>query len=400
MRRSTRGLAAFAILLTTLVAGTVATVRGAGIGDDEANAAYAFRSALVQELRDVRTRLAEHDAHIRSPSWHLVQTPDAGVVAVDLRRLRDHVPLAQLLLDRREAYDAMRTTVSAWDSPSLMSAALLMDAARDGSRPEEAAAALERELVQPEDEKRALLRRDLRWLRGQRELLITAIDTFDAVLAGLGLEPASPAADEVEAAPPAEAAGGTLGALQAFRDELAADAAIVHSRLDACRTAVDEPGWIVLGQGVGLPDVLVFDLSRLPAYDAIGRFIGRNPWAWDIFNADAAALSELHAAVLQYATWPTWPDDLEQAAPGLAELNRQPRGEKRRACRPILQATRAERDSLDRAIALLDELITVNTPAEPAPSEPPAQPTAEPTPAEPTPSEPPPTPAPNPFADV
>ena len=139
--------------------------------------------------------------------------------ASSISRLGDH---AALLADPSfaERVDVLDDPVHAWDESFTMSLALIRD---EGGDPTVAAGRLIGSLSQTEAEKKALLRLERQHLRADRDQLIRAIDAFDSIAAGLGLEPAALAADDIVARPPAQAPADPLDLVIAFRDELVAD---------------------------------------------------------------------------------------------------------------------------------------------------------------------------------
>ena len=165
-----------ATVLGTAVAVGAAAPAAMAQTDESADTAFdGFRAALVEDLVETRTRLATASRWVADPDWYLVQTPDVGVVGIDISRLGDH---AALLADPSfaERVDVLDDPVHAWDESFTMSLAFIRD---EGGDPTVAAGRLRGSLSQTEAEKRALLRLERQHLRADRDQLIRAIDAFD-----------------------------------------------------------------------------------------------------------------------------------------------------------------------------------------------------------------------------
>lgn len=377
------------------VCATATSAGAQGARDDEAaNAVFGgFRAQLVDELSETRARLAAASEWVDDPDWYLVQTPDMGIVGVRRSRLDDY---ATLLADDDFAVRAevMDDPVHAWDEE--FSLALSLINARTGpvdDDPHEAAAWLASEYAQSAREKKAMLRLERQALRADRDELIAAIDAFDAVLAGIGIEPASVAADDVrpERSPLPE---GPLELVIAFRDELVAGRVTVQRRISACRAALDREEIIALGTRDGLPGVVTFDMLTWPGYADFFEYVRETGIGWDVFEPEAAQLTPLRAALFRFQLWQDWPEGQMRE---IAERQVATRfdfptaGEDRAICRPELELLRPERERLDAAIAAIDEylLLVMADDATPGP-EPSTPPTAEPAG----------TPVPDPFAEL
>ncbi len=379
------------------VAATAIAPAAMAQANENADTAFdGFRAALVADLVETRTRLAAAARWVEDPDWYLVQTPDAGVVGVEISRLGDH---AALLADPAFAarVDVLDDPVHAWDESFTMSLGLIRDA---GGDPVAAAERLASSLGQTEAEKKALLRLERQYLRADRDELAAAIDAFDTFAAGLGLAPG--VVSDVPPAPdgPAE----PLDLVIAFRDELVADREALQVRIADCRAAIDEEDIVAFGEQetfkfrdeLRLSGVVVFDLPTLPDYADFPAYLRDDPEAWDrfdtIFTPDTARRSSLLGAMLLYSFWQDWPPDMRGSAEEMWPIERHSTKEDRALCRPLIELLRPERQRLDTAIAALDEyLVLVALDAEPESlPEPVETPTPEPVPSE----------LPDPFADL
>jgi hypothetical protein len=367
------------VLGTAMVVAAIAPAAMAQ-ADETADTAFGgFRSALVADLVETRTRLATASRWVEDPDWYLVQTPDVGVVGIELSRLGDH---ATLLADPAFAArtDVLDDPVHAWDESFTMSLGLIRDEAGPDGDPVAAAEQLAGSLSQTPAEKKALLRLERQYLRADRDELAAAIDAFDVVAAGLGLEPGV-VGDEP---PTPERPSEPLDLVIAFRNELVADRANLQARISDCRSAIDEEDVVAFGEQevfkfrdqLRLSGVVTFDLPTLPDYADFPAYVRDDLETWDdfdtIFAPDTARRSTLLAAMLLFSFWQDWPPDMHASAERAWPLERHSASEDRAICRPQLELLRPERDRLDAAIAALDEYLALAArDEEPEPSEPP-----------------------------
>ena len=387
---------ALAPMLGTVMAVTAMAPAAMAQVDETADTAFGgFRSALVADLVETRTRLTTASRWVDDPDWFLVQTPDAGVVGVELSRLRDH---ATLLADPAFASraDVLDDPVHAWDESFTMSLGLIRDEAGPDGDPVAASEQLASSLSQTPAEKKALLRLERRYLRADRDELTAAIDAFDAFAAGLGLEPSV-----VEDGPPTpERPSEPLDLAVAFRDELVTDRAHLQARMTDCRLAIDEENVVAFGEQevfkfrdqLRLSGVVIFDLPTLPDYADFPAHLRDDLKTWDyfdtIFAPDTARSSTLLAAMLLFSFWQDWPPNMRASAERAWPIERHSAKEDRAICRPQLELLRPERDLLDAAIAALDEYLALAAlDAEPEGAQPTEIPSPEPEPS-------------NPFANV
>jgi hypothetical protein len=387
---------ALALTLGTAVAVTVVAPMAVAQPDDLADTAFdSFRTALVEDLAQTRSRLATAGRWVADPDWYLVQTPDSGVVGVRRSELALH---AALLADPAFAarVDVLDDPVHAWDEGFTMSLGLIRD---EGGDPAAAAERLASGLSQTESEKKTLLRQERQFLRADRDQLVAAIAAFDAFASGLGLEPATAIDTSLT---PSVAPSEPLDLVIAFRDQLVADREALQARVAACRTAIDEEDVVAFGEQesfkfrdeLRLSGVVVFDLPTLPDYADFPAHLRDDPAAWDhfdtIFAPEAARSSSLLAAMLLFSFWQDWPPDMRASAAEAWPIERRSAQQDRALCRPLLGLLRPERDRLDTAIAALDEyLVLAALDTEPVP-EPVATPEPQTEPSE----------LPNPFADL
>ena len=375
-----------------------APIRSATASETADTAFRGFRAALVDALAETQTRLDQAATWIDNPDWYLVETPDVGVVGVEIGRLGDH---AALLADPAFAAraDVLDDPVHAWDDSFAMSLALIRD---EGGDPIAAAERLMSSLSQTTAQKKAMLRLERRYLRADRDRLISAIDAFDSIAAGIGFEPAMLPADDIVAKPREPAPADPLGLARAFRDRLAADRDALQARIVACRAAIEEQDIIALGEPDQLAGVVVFDLTTLPDFADFPMYLRDRGEAWDdwapwdawnkILESDTAKLQPLWAAMIRFDLWQDWPGDMRAGAERMRLVGRPTAKEDRAVCRPLIELLRPERDRLDVALAALDEYLALVALAEPS-----AEPdeTPEPTPKpEAEPSAP-----PDPFTD-
>jgi hypothetical protein len=405
MRQSVRGLQAAlggVALALGLLGGAVAAP-----SEDEQAALYEVRSDLVEALRDIKVDLARYRSYRDDPSWYVV---GEGWGFVDLDRLIDHVPIARHLLDQPGTFEALSAQPFWLDAPLIASVSLLLDESDSSATVGRTASALAGQLSQSREQKAALVREQLQLAREERELTITALDTLDALIEGLGLPLPGPSADDVVIGPGATPGPGTAGVMAAFREQLAADVAASRARIRSCREWIGDPD-------VYIDDDYVyagFDLARLPDFERAVELIRDDAGLWAIFNAPAARGSDLDIATRLYLdTFEDVPADLSRITAGVVEANRQASKQKRNEhCVGILGEGKRNRDALVEALATADEIsATLGLMREPAPPAPPAtpaptaQPTSPPPPPAPTaqPTPPPtltprPTPTPTPAA--
>ncbi len=374
-----RSMRALAPALSVAMAVTAVAPAAMAQADENADTAFdGFRTALVEDLVETRTRLATAARWVDDPDWYLVQTPDVGMVGVELSRLGDH---AALLADPAFAAraDVLDDPVHAWDESFTMSLGLIRDEAGPDGDPVAAAERLAAALSQSEAEKKAMLRRERRYLRTDRDELAAAIDAFDAFAAGLGLEPS--VVDDT--APSPERPSEPLDLVIAFRDELVADREDLQTRMADCRSAIDEEDVVAFGpqevfkfrDQLRLSDVVVFDLPTLPDYVDFPAHLRDDLDSWDYFDTvfapDTARRSSLLAAMLLFSFWQDWPPDMRASAERAWPIERRSAKEDRAICRPRLELLRPERDRLDAAVAALDEyLVLAALDAEPEPTDP------------------------------
>jgi hypothetical protein len=356
---------ALALTLGTTVALTAIAPAVMAQADERADTAFGgFRDALAEDLAQTRTRLAMATRWVGDPDWYLVQTPDSGVVGLRRSELALH---AALLADPAFAarVDVLDDPVHTWDEGFTMSLGLLRD---EGGDPVAAAEQLARDLSQTETEKKSLLRQERKFLRADRDQLMSAIAAFDTFAAGLGLEPAT--ATDTSLAP-AVAPSEPLDLVVAFRDQLVADREALQARVAACRAAIDEDDIVAFGEQesfkfrdrLRLSGVVVFDLPTLPDYADFPAHLRDDPEAWShfdtIFAPDTARSSSLLAAMLLFSFWQDWPPDMRASARDMWPVERRSAQQDRALCRPLLELLRPERELLDTAIAALDEYLTL-----------------------------------------
>jgi hypothetical protein len=396
MRQRVRGLG---VALSGILVALGLFGGGAVASDGEQAALHAARAELVDALRDVKADLARYRSYRDDPGWYVVGD---GWGFVDVERLHDHVPIARYLEDHPGLYDLLSAQPFWLDAPLVASVSLLMDEAGSAADVERAAATLASRLTQSRDEKATLVRDALQLAREERELTITAIDTLDALLEGLGLPVPGPAADDVKVASDRGPAPGTSGVMAAFREGLSADLDRARARIWDCRDWIKDPDAYIHDP----LDVTGFDLARLGDYERAVEFIRDNVWARAILDAPAARLSDLDVATSLYLeTFERVPEDLSEVTDAVVEANRQTSQRKRNVhCVEVLGTGLRYRDALDGALAAADEIAAALGLA----SEPAQASTSTPSPA----PEPPPTPAPrstpapdetlppNPFADL
>lgn len=339
--------------------------------DESADTAFdGFRTALVADLVETRSRLATAGRWVDDPDWYLVQTPDSGVVGVRRSELALH---AALLADPAFAarVDLLDDPVHAWDDSFTMSLGLIRD---EGGDPIVAAERSAVSLSQTAAQKKALLRLERQALRADRDRLISAIDAFDAIARGMGIQPPALAADDTEAvltdpAPVEPAPARPLELVLAFRDGLAVDREAVQARMSDCRAAIDEEDIVAFGERDGLPGVVVFDLTTLPDFADFASHLRDRGELWDdwgpwdawytIVESDTAQLQPLRAAMLLFSRWQDWTPEMRAAAEQMWPRQRQTAKEDRAICRPQLQLLRPEQERLDAAIAALDEYLAL-----------------------------------------
>lgn len=388
MRQRVRGLA---VALSGILVALGLFGGGAVASDGEQAALYAARSELVDALREVKADLARYRSYRDDPDWYIVGD---GWGFVDLERLDDHVPIARYLEDHPGLYDVLSAQPFWLDAPLVASVSLLMDEAGSAADVKRAAATLASRLTQSRDEKAPLVRDLLQLAREERELTITAIDTLDALLEGLGLPVPGPAADDVKVVSDGGPGPGTSGVMAAFREGLSADLDWARTRIWECRDWIKDPDAYIHDP----LDVSGFDLARLSDYERAVEFIRDNVWARAILDAPAARLGDLDVATSLYLeTFERVPEDLSEVTDAVVEANRQTSRRKRNVhCVEVLGSGLRYRDALAGALAAADEIAAaLGLASDPAPA-----PTSTPTPAPestPTPApEPPPTPAPQP----
>ena len=353
--------------------------------DESADTAFGgFRTTLVEDLAGIRARLATASRWVDDPDWYLVRTPDTGVVGVRRSGLTLH---AALLADPAFAarVDVLDDPVHAWDDGFTMSLGLIRE---QGGDPVVAAERSAVSLNQTAEQKKALLRLERQALRADRDRLISAIDAFDAIASGLGLQPPALAAGDTEAPPTEPAPAEPLGLVLAFRDRLAADREAVGARMSDCRAAIDEEDIVAFGERDGLPGVVVFDLTTLPDFADFPSYLRDRGELWDdwgpweawytIIESDTAQLQPLRAAMLLFSRWQDWTPDMRAAAEQMWPRQRQTAKQDREICRPQLRLLRSEQERLVAAITALDEYLALAAPG----------------------SGPEPTEIPNPFADL
>ena len=365
--------------------------------ESEAAAIYRVRAELIEALRETKTEWARYKAYRDEPQWSIV---DDGWGYVDVDRLADYVPIAQYVEDHPEAFEVLSGQPFWLDSSLVASVSLLIDEASSAADVPRAARKLAKRLSQTADEKAPTVRPYLRMGGEETELAITAIDTLDAVIEGLGLAVPGPPADEVLAEPRPTPEHGPGGAMAAFHQELAADLAFIGSRIQDCRAWIDDPDMHVADD----PDIAGFDLQRLSDFERTVEFIRDHDWAWAIFDAPAAQGSDLDIAMQLYLeTLKPVPRDLAQITSAVIEASRQTSARKRSFCVGPLGEGKRYRDALRASLALSNEITEalglVVEPASPPAGTP--QPTlgGSSTAVTTTPGEAAETPASDPFAD-
>ncbi len=318
-----------------------------------------FRGVLVDALAETRGRLAAASEWIEDPDWYLERTPDSGVVGFRLSRLGDH---AALLADPGFAAraDLLDDPVNAWDTEFALALGFIRDEAGAGD-PTEAAERLAATLPQSSEHKKQLLQVERKAFRADRDQLVEAIDEYDAVLAGIGIEPAPVAAADVAPTSPV-LADDPIGLVMAFRDELVADRAAVHERISSCRTAIDDEMIAAFGAPDGLDVVTTLDLEAWPGYTYFFEYLRERAVGWAAFEPWAAQDTSLRAALARFQRWQDWPGGLMRtiADKDVVERFDFPTAKEDRAiCRPEIEVLQPERDRLDTAIAALDEYLTL-----------------------------------------
>ena len=363
------------VLGTVVALGAAATATMAQTDESADTAFDGFRTALAEDLVETRARLATASRWVDDPDWYLVRTPDTGVVGVRRSEFALH---AALLADPAFAarVDVLDDPVHAWDDGFTMSLGLIRD---EGGDPVAAAERSAVSLSQTVEEKKALLRLERQALRADRDRLVSAIDAFDTIANGLGLQPPALAAEDIEAAPTERAPADPIGLALAFRDRLGADREAVRARMSDCRAAIDEDDIVAFGERDGLPGVVVFDLATLPDFADFPSYLRDRGEFWDdwrpweawytIIESDTAQMQPLRTAMLLFSRWQDWTPDMRAAAEQMWPRQRQTAKEDREICRPQLRLLRPEQERLDAAIAALDEYLVLSardTGAEPS----------------------------------
>ncbi len=185
--------------------------------ESEAAAIYRVRAELIEALRETKTDFAKYKAFGAEPRWYIVED---GWGYVDVDRLADYVPIARYVEDHPGTFEVLSGQPFWLDSSLVASVSLLIDEASSGADLPRAARKLAKRLSQSADEKAPTVRPYLKMGREELELTVTAIDTLDALIEGLGLAVPGPPAADVVAAPGPAPEHGPGGAMAAFRQEL------------------------------------------------------------------------------------------------------------------------------------------------------------------------------------
>lgn len=372
-----RGLAA--VVVGVMMAGAIVPGVLAGPPDDEATATREFRAHLMAEASAVRDRLTQYREAIADPQRYIVPTPDSGPVAVDLRRLPDHALAATYFVEHPQRWDELTDSVFTWDSPFVTSVGMLIDAAQPGDDLDRVAADLGRvatdlgsSLSQTEDEKRALYRQTLKYLRADRDAIEASSAAFDDVMAALGVELTPPGSTDPDAdssiEPDAESLltpDGEIGVLYAFRDDLATWTDQTQQRISDLETAIEDPEMVLYDQSWGYEQVTSFDLRALAAYETVVGYLHEHPDAQRLLDVYAADGQGLDVAFQTLTAFQILPDDFSGMAADVGETVRQGRNEKRKAAKPLLTALRSEREALTRGTEIMDDLIESADPPAP-----------------------------------